>query len=527
MPSQRRNIPTLFENDAITAPLTLFVFALILRLIRLFDLDLNFDESVLVLLSDSSFREIFEFCKTDNFPPLYPWMVKIWLGISQNIDWYRLLGALMGSLTPPAAYFLGRELRDRKLGWILGIATAISVSLIFYSQFVRMFNIQPLWVVLSLLWFIKALKTGSWKYWLLTAIANLIGFYVYIFMIIVFAAELAVLFIQYKLDLKRYIRPFIATLPFFIGVLIWLLPVLTRYGQVRGTFWIPPLGWVDYFEVFFFLGIGSDFRDQYLLAGLLNLPLIIGFLLGVKQSSKNETLRQTTLVFLFVILIFSFVSLLGQSFMFGRYLLFVLPLYLTIALAGWMGVDRAFWRKMGLGIVGFSMGISLGYYYIDYYQMHDYYGFVRSIPEAEPGEGHNLSKIAADVAEKIKEDEVIVHYSNPFLRVCSFYTALVYHQRRLSEHIYSKDEIAQHNGRQYLKEGEWIKSLDELDPIPDGIWMISLNDTDHFFDEEVLYGIKPPWWISKENLPLELQQVGFRPTETLRRGKVTAIHFRK
>jgi hypothetical protein len=329
------------------------------------------------------------------------------------------------------------------------------------------------------------------------------------------------------LELKRYLRPFVASLPFFTGVLLWLLPTFMRFNELRDTFWIPPFAWIDYVQVFFFLGIGSDFREQYLLAGLLNLPLISGFSLGVIKNWKNEMLRYVILGFLFVIIIFTIVSLLGQSFMYGQYLLFVLPLYMLISLVGLVGIKRAFWRKLGFGVLTFSMVISLCYYYIDYYQVHDYYGFVRWIPEAEPGEGHNFSRIADDVSQNIADDEVIIHYSSNNLRFRSFFPSLVYHQRRFPEHIYSKNELANYEGRQYLKPGEWITSLDELASPPAGIWVITLDDPQDFFDEEVLNGHKRPYWIHKENFMVELREAGYIHTEMLIRGKVGAIHFRK
>ncbi|TKJ41589.1 hypothetical protein CEE37_03220 [candidate division LCP-89 bacterium B3_LCP] len=525
--SSGRNTPEKMNRQDVIALIVLFLSAILFRLIRLFDLDLNFDESVLLLLSNSSFGEIFEFCKTDNFPPLYPWMIKLWVSISEDVRWYRLFGALMGALTPPVAYLLGREVVGRRLGWILGAATAISVSLIFYSQFVRMFNAQPLLVCLSVYWFLKALRTNQPKYWLFTGLANLVGFYIYVFSIFLFCAEIVVLIIIYRVDLKKYARPFIASIPFFIGVAIWLPITLSRYEQMAGTFWISPLKWFDYIEVLFTVGTGTDFRNHHLLGGLVNLPFIIGSILGISQSRFDKNIRSIFLILLLVLCSFTIVSLMGQSFMLGRYLIFILPLYLTLATVGWFSVKNVRWRNLGLVFLTFSMVISLSYYYIDYYHEHDYYGFVRPLPSSEDGEGHHLSVIADEVEQHLIEGDVIIHYSNPYLRVCSFYAMLWYHKRSLPEYIYSREEIAQHNGRQYLQPGEWIRSLYDLDPLPEGIWMISLDDTKTFFDEDVLMGKKRPHWISHENLPLELREAGYDVVDTIVRGKVSAIYFRK
>ena len=505
----------------------LFLFALGLRLIRLFDLDLNFDETILLLIAKSSYREIIDICKLDNFAPLYPWLVKSWITISSDAHWHRLLGAILGSLTPPLAFILGRELYDRRLGWLLGIATSLSVPLVFFSQMVRMYNIQPFWVCLSLLAFIKALQTNRWRYWLLIAFANLVGYYMYFFMVFVFFAEFFILCLRFKTHLKRYLRPFVSQLPYFFGVVLWFIPTLGRVTQVEGEFWVPPLSWEGLGGVWLFMGIGSDLRDHYALAFLLNMPFLAGFLLALPVVIRNEKLRIVLIIYGLVIAFFVGVSILGQSFFSNGYLYFLTPLYLIIVIAGWLSMRNRFLRNAGVTLIMTVLFLSLAYYYIDYYYMHDYYGFLRPIPQAEKGEGHNLSGMALDVSERLGDNEVIIHYSDPYLRVCSYYASLYYHSRSLPEHIYSKEEIAQHNGRQYLLPGEWIRSLYDLKPLPKGIWMISLNNTELFFDEAILRGEKRPKWVHEENLPLELRQAGFVPVETIKRGKVSAIHYRR
>jgi 4-amino-4-deoxy-L-arabinose transferase-like glycosyltransferase len=451
--------------------------------------------------------------------------VKVWVSVLPGVDWFRLLGALLGSLTPVGAFLLGREIFDRRFGWILGLAAVVSVQLIFYSQYVRMFNIHALLPCLSILWFIRALKTNEWRYWLLTGLANLVGFYVYILMFTLFAAEFIVLVVHFKSDLKRYIRPLVGSIPYFLAVLIWILPAIKRYGQLEGQFWVQPLSWSNYFEVFFSFGIGRIFRGTPYLAGLVSLPFIVGFILGLRLGIKNTQLRNIILIFLFIIVIFALLSLMGQSFMFSRYLMFILPLYLLVSIAGWLGIRRELWRRLGLVLLTFSMASVLIFYYIDYYRMHEYYGYLRTGSQAEAGEGHHLSMIAEDVANLICDDEVIIHFSSPYLRVCSYFGMLVYHERKFSEHIYSKDPIAQHNGRQYLKPGEWIRSLDDLTSQPSGIWVVTLDNPNAFFDEDVLSGAKRPHWIHKENLMVELREAGYTYTEMLTRGKVVAIYF--
>lgn len=506
-------------NQDFIVGILLFLLALGLRWIRLFDLDLNFDETILRLIAPGTFGDIWNQCKNDNFPPLYPWLVKLWLQLDGGDDWFRFLGAFLGATTAPAAYLLGKEASDAKTGRLLGIACALSVSLIFYSQFVRMFNLQPVLVCLSVYWFIKALKTHQWRFWILTALVNLVGFYCYIFMLILVFSEFIAAILFFKADWKRYYRLVFTHFFFLAGAFVWMIPLLYRISAVETEFWIPKLTLLEIGKVWLHWGTGTDFRDHYYLAAAMNLPFLSGLLAAIFQREKTFGVRNVTTIFFLIIVIIFLISKFGQSFVHIRYFLFILPLYLLLVVHGWMSLKKNTWRILGLISLFLSLGISAIYYYIDYYQMHDYYGFVRPLPYAEKSEGHALSTVAQEIADRLGESEVIIHFSDPYLRVCTFYASLHYHRRSLREYIYSKYEISQYNGRQYLREGEWIRTLDDVTPTPKGIWILTLHPP------ELLFASSPLKWIKEENLPEELKSRGYRKSEIISKGKVFGIHF--
>jgi len=514
-------------NSDFVAILVLFLTALLFRLIRLFDLDLNFDEVILLYQAKHSFAGIWEVCKLDNNPPLYPWLIKLWTSFSGSDEWYRLFGALLGSLTPPAVYLLGKDVIDRRFGWLVGSASVIAGGLIFYSQFVRMFNIQPFFAVTSLLFFFRALKTDAWKFWFLTSLVNLLGFYVYLFMPFILAAEGIILLIHYRLEFKRYLRPLIAHLPYFLGVLLWAIPLINRASAVQESFWTNPHDWKDYIRIWYFYGTGTDFRNNFSLSTILNLPIFFGFMLTLFKIKTNRSLRYLLVTFLVNILIVNTISMLGQNFFHERYLLYLQPIYLCLALAGYYYLKTGWLKKTSIGLVLLIMAGSLIYYYVDYFYAHRYYGFVRNYPYAESGEGHNLSKADQVIAQHIGPNEVIIHYSNPYFRVSSYYASRYYHNFALPEYIYSKVTIPAYNGSQYLEPGDQLRNLTDLDPLPKGIWLLTLNDADAFFNEKVLAGYLRPDWVHKENLISEMNSAGYKLNDRLQFGKVTVLHYRK
>ncbi len=506
----------------------LFIIALVLRTIRLFELDLNFDEVVLLFHLDESFFEIWNSCKIDNFPPLYPWMLKIWGFFSHSDSWFRFFGAIMGSLAAPACYLLGREIADRKFGWLLGIVAVLSVQFILYSQYLRMFNIQPALGCLSVYFLIKGLKTNKWRNWILFSMVNLISFYVYVFTLFLVAAEALVFIFYCKSDPKLYRRVFFSSIPFVIGVMLWMVPVLNRYDQMQnGGFWTDPFSWMQAIRIWSSANVGIYFKPHQLHTFLLNLPFVMGLVLGIHCSFKNTMLRMLITIFGIVIIIFVIFSNLGQSIMAMPYFLFIMPIYFTIVLIGWYSVRRKLWRIAGFILIFSTMLISSSTYYIDFYYFKGMWGFVGYGDSVEGTQKHTFINVINEVTDQLTSGDVIIHYSEPLNKTNLFFPAIYYHKRALPEYLYAKSEIPQYRGGQYLEEGDQIRSLFDLSPLPKGIWIVSTFSYDFLFNDEAVSGIRSPRWINDENLPGELEEASYEFIQSIEQGIVHAIYLQR
>jgi hypothetical protein len=236
---------------------------------------------------------------------------------------------------------------------------------------------------------------------------------------------------------------------------------------------------------------------------------------------REKKTNYAVFVLLFVLSGLALEASIGPSFFQNRYVLFILPLYLLLALCGWFLMKRPVWRRAGIILIFLILGCSLVYYYVDYYQVHYYFAFARPLPLAGPNEGHSLSTTAKDLESRLQEDEVIIHFSHGTVRIRSYFAALHYHQRRLPEYLYAKEGVPEYNGRQYLRPGEWIASLQDLPRMPSGIWLVTLS-----FSESIL-GDYPPRWVRDGNLPGEMRLAGYQRIETFQHGNVTVNHFRR
>jgi hypothetical protein len=499
---------------------------LLIRLYRLFDLDVWFDEVTILFMLNHSYGEIWDLCKNDNFPPLIPWIYNFWNAHFPGEHSLRFASALMGALTPPAAYFLGREILDKRLGILLGLGTTLSVSLIFHSQMIRMYCIFTFFACISLIFFLRAIKSGSMRHWLIVAAANLLGFYTFLFMIFLIAFEMLWLLWHFRKDIKKFITPLAIHIPVFLLILFWIIPLVQRFSVIEAGFALSPVTFADILKLWVFLGTGSYFKDTYWLAALLNFPLAFGFIIGAIALWKVPPGRMAVALFFLTVISVYLISYFGQSIFLKRYFIFLLPVYLAIAFAGWLIISRPIYRYIGLGITGIVFLISIVNYFSNYYIEHHSYGFCLPYSEQERGDGHAISFISDYIENEIEHDEVIIHFSNPSYRNLSFFPSVYYHNRSLREYLYSKTGVRHWAGVQYLRPGEMLTSLSGLDPFPTGIWLVSLDQTEGFFDERVVYDHSDRYrWIYPDNLPLELIESGYTVYNQTRRGTVSAIHL--
>ncbi len=521
--------PEVNNREDILTIFFLFIVALGLRTIRLYDLDIWFDEVVLLFQLSGSFVDIWDSCLKDNFPPLYPWILKIWSYLFSSENSLRFFSALLGALTPPAAYLLGKVLDGKRFGLILGLTCCISPALLYYSQMIRMYSIFPLFACFSIIGFIQGMKTNERKYWILTAISNLLGFYTFTFMIYLIMMEFVILLWPVKIRLDRLKRSLVYNIPTLILILFWIGPLMLRYHQLEESFWLKPLSVNHIGELWTLLGTGTDYHDRYTLAVILNVPLLIGFLFGIRKTWKRYEFRISIIIFIGIILIVLFQSLIGPSIFYKRYFMFLIPVYLAIVLAGWKYLKNKNWRIIGLGITYLALVSTLFYYYIGYHEFHWIYHFALSESEIHPNDGHAISKTVAFLQDNLRDDEAVIHYSNPLIRCFSFFPSRYYHDPSSPVYIYSTDKIAEFSGGQYLKEGEWIRSLGDIANSPEGIWIVSLDSTEALFDSNYLE--KPRLrgfrWVSRDNLPKEIYDGGYVGIDTIRFGSLTTIHFRR
>jgi hypothetical protein len=227
---------------ALLIPLLLTAF--FLRMYRLAGQPLSWDEGWSLGLSALPGSEINRITALDVHPPLYYYLLKLWLALGRHELLLRFLSALLGFLTVPLASVTARAWirgsghgrRGSRAGLLAAFAAAISPILLYYSQVARMFALCTALSLVAAYCLLRAAEAGTRRFYLgfvLTGAAAIYTFYYSAFV-------LAAVFLYALLIQPRRWRAMCAsaaaiTLLYLPWLIYAMPPMLGRVGTRAGS----------------------------------------------------------------------------------------------------------------------------------------------------------------------------------------------------------------------------------------------------------------------------------------------------
>lgn len=193
-------------------------------------------------------------------PPLYFAMLKYWMALfGQSAFATRFLSVLFGVFAIVAMYYLGKQLFDRRAGYVAAVLLALSPFHIHASQTVRMYEPLTFFAILSLYFFVKMVENhnGGSKYWYvisttLMCLTHLFGVFIILAQNIYFAGVFLTDTTGHRwADLKRWLLVQSAVGVIFSHFLVILLPRLlaaTGGGQ-SNVAWLEAPQLIDIWHV--------------------------------------------------------------------------------------------------------------------------------------------------------------------------------------------------------------------------------------------------------------------------------------
>jgi mannosyltransferase len=306
---------------------------------------------------------------SESNPPLYYMLAWAWAkAFGTGEVGLRSLTALVGAATVPVAFLIGRELAGDRAGLIAAAIAAVNPMLIWYSQEARSYAVLVFFGALSLLFFVRALRSGQGRDLALWALASALALCSHYFAVFAVAIEAAWLLVALRYR-WRLVLPAVAAV---VAVGLALLPLIA--AQVNPTH----IGWIDHsplstrlFETGagFLAGetghvIAEPPRERFALipVALIGVALLLVALRGSPREKRGAALGLT--VGVGVALLACGAVLAGKDYVVERNLL---PALVPLATAAAIGFAASGARRIGVACAALLCAYWLAY---DVYVTH-------------------------------------------------------------------------------------------------------------------------------------------------------------
>jgi len=294
-------------------------------------------------------------------PPFFYWLVHFILPFGKSEWLLRLPAALAGILTIPVFYFIGKQVKGKKLGLILAALISFSSYHIYYSQEARTYTLALLFFSLAFYFYLKTVKENKLNYWIWFSVFSALSLWSHYYVILgvgVFFLH-SLIHLIFTREYKR-IKSFLFSLFIF---LILSLPLIIVAGRLffSETVNNQP-SWGNY-------GWGIISSTLRLFSGY-SLWLVIIFLSLLFLSIILYFKKYSSLILLIILCLV--VPLLASVFlstkmpMISRYLLFLLPIYFLGASLPLVDLsEKNVWA--GICVTGIIILFTINYYSFYYH----------------------------------------------------------------------------------------------------------------------------------------------------------------
>lgn len=264
-------------------------------------------------------------------PPLYMWLTAL---ISKLVGWTELTGriwsALFGLGSVLAMYFLGKNIFQKKVGFLAGLIYATTLQIIIASRVGVMDTALSFFVTLSILLFYKGYKTGKDTYHLLAFVAASFAVLAKgpIGIILPFSIIIPYLFFTKELKALKEMRIIRGAAIFLLIVAPWYIAEYVRHS---GEFIKYVLGYQTLGR--FFGAVESQSGPWYYYLGIIPLGFLpwTAFLpVSLTRLLKSREKKESLFLLVWCAVIFVFFSHAGTKL--PNYIIFIYPaLSITVA----------------------------------------------------------------------------------------------------------------------------------------------------------------------------------------------------
>lgn len=274
----------------------------------------------------------------------------------------RSFSALLGAATVPVAYFIGRELTGRRAGYITAALIAVNPMLIWYSQEARAYALLVFLAALSLLFFLRALKSHDKRDLALWSLASIGALTTHYFAVFPVAIEALWLLVSMRSQWRR-----VAVAVGVVGVVgLALIPLLVVQINPEHLGWIehsPLLGRIGETFASFTIGetghvIGGPPRNEFAVLPVILILAALALVILRGSQREKRSAGVALVVGLGVIALAVFAAFVGKDYVVERNLL---PALIPLAAAAGVGFAVVGARRTGYALAALLVAYWIGF----------------------------------------------------------------------------------------------------------------------------------------------------------------------
>jgi len=342
--------------------LALTLLAAALRLSTLGLQSYHHDEIVTAsrLLRAGLWHAIHQVGAGESAPPLYYVLAWLWTQVAGTGEvGLRSLSALAGIAVIPVAFGIGAEISGRRTGVAAAALVAVNPMLVWYSQEARSYSLLVLLCSVSLLFFLRALRTGASRDMGWWALASGLAMTTHYFAVFPLAAEAGWMLWRHRGHVRRALAWVTAVAALLAPLALW------QVSQGQHTDWIGKLGLpyrIGQTAVAFMVGETGDLIAEPVRPQLALVPALLALaalaLLALRGSRRQRTTGAVVASLALVTLLVPLaLALAGKDFVIDRNLLPALvPILVLIAMGVTAGRAGRLGSAVGVALVLYGFG---------------------------------------------------------------------------------------------------------------------------------------------------------------------------
>ncbi len=354
--------------------LTVAAFAL-----RFYNLGFNsiwLDEGSTLGFARQSLLGIWESTAGGEFnPPLFYYIEHFMLIFDNSEFILRFVPALLGALTIPVFYFIGREVCGRMGGIIAAALLTFSSFHVYYSQDARAYTTMLFFFSIAVLFYLIALRSDSLKHWIIFGVFASLSFWTHFYVFVAVG-----ILILHALIVKReaILKDIKSVKTIAAGLLAFIIVSLPLIYVTIGLFFkrtaAAPTWGLSGLDVF--TQTILQMTDGIYLAVIFGILAAVGciFLLLNKDKRDYGYLMILSLILPFIVT-YVLSSMIPMS---PRYMIYILPFFFVSIAAAFCFIPKNIdYKKVAAAAIAVLFVISIPYFmgYYTTYTKNDWRGF--------------------------------------------------------------------------------------------------------------------------------------------------------